>query len=57
LEVSEMSISILNAFCRKFDLVFVELGRVQGNEVYWFVDYNNRRRYYTAPEIQDKLSA
>jgi len=52
-----MSISILNAFCRRFDLIFVELGRVQGNEVYWFVDFNNRRRYYTAPEIQDKLAS
>ena len=51
-----MSVSLLNAFCRKFDLIFVEMGHVEGSDVYWFVDFNNRRRFYTAPEIQDKLS-
>jgi hypothetical protein len=50
-----MSISDLNAFCRKFDLIFVEMGRVQGEEVYWFIDYNNRRRYYSAAEINDSM--
>ncbi|MHC5081446.1 MAG: hypothetical protein ACYTHN_20785 [Planctomycetota bacterium] len=50
-----MSISILNAFCRKYDLIFVEMGRVRGDEVYWFIDFNNRRCFYTAMEIEDKL--
>ena len=50
-----MSIPTLNAFCRKYDLVFVEEGRVNGQEVYWFIDHQNQRRYYSASEIKDKL--
>lgn len=50
-----MSVSDLNAFCRRYDLVFVEMGRVKDAEVYWFVDYNNERRYYSAAEIASKL--
>jgi len=51
-----MSIPQINAFCRRYDLVFVEMGQVEGDKVYWFVDYNNDKRYYTAPEISDKLN-
>lgn len=51
-----MSVSLLNAFCRKFDLVYVEMGLVEGSDVYWFVDFNNHRRCYTAPEIRNKLA-
>lgn len=50
-----MSIPTLNAFCRKYDLVFVEMGCVKGEEVYWFIDFNNERRYYSAAEIADKM--
>jgi hypothetical protein len=51
-----MSIPVLNAFCRKYDLIFVEMGRIRGDEVYWFIDFNNRRCFYTAPEIETRLS-
>jgi hypothetical protein len=51
-----MSIPTLNTFCRKYDLVFVEEGRVHGNDVYWFIDFNNKRRYYTSHEIELKLA-
>lgn len=50
-----MSIPTLNAFCRRYDLIFVENGRVRGDEVYWFIDFNNRRCFYTASEIETKL--
>lgn len=51
-----MSISLLNAFCRRYDLIFVEMGRVRGDEVYWFIDFQNRRCFYTAGEIEEKIS-
>lgn len=50
-----MSIPTLNAFCRKYDLIFVEMGRVSGADVYWFLDFNNQRTYYTAEEIEGRL--
>jgi len=49
------NIEILNAFCRRYDLVFVEFGRVRSEDIYWFVDFNNQRRYYSMAEIRDKL--
>ena len=52
----EMCIATLNCFCRKYDVVFVEMGRVKGNEVYWFIDRDNKRVYYTAPEIESKIT-
>jgi hypothetical protein len=52
-----VSIPDLNAFCRKYDLVFMEEGRVRGDPVYWFVDFDNRKRYYTAAEIESKLGS
>gem|GEM_PF-2191186 len=51
-----VSISNLNAFCRKYDLIFVEMGRVRGDEVYWFIDFTNQRCFYTAGEIENKLT-
>jgi hypothetical protein len=33
------------------------MGRVKGVEVYWFIDFSNRRCYYSAPEIEDKINA
>lgn len=50
-----MSISFLNSFCRRFDLIFVEMGRSQGREVYWFIDFKNSRRFYTKEEIYSKM--
>lgn len=49
------TIQTLNAFCRKYDLVFVETGRMNGTDVYWFLDFNNERRYYSFAEIESKL--
>ena len=50
-----MSVSELNAFSRRFDLIFVEMGRVKQEDVYWFLDFKNQKRYYTAAEITSKL--
>lgn len=50
-----VSTPTLNSFCRKFDLVFVETGQENGKEVFWFVDFDNRRRFYTEEEIVTKL--
>jgi hypothetical protein len=52
-----MSVSSLNSFCRRFDLIFVEMGRCNGHEVYWFIDFNNDRRYYTKDEIRSKMDS
>ena len=53
----KMTITSLNAFCRRYDLIFVEMGRVKGEDVYWFIDFNNRRCFYSAPEIKNKIIA
>ena len=50
-----MSVSYLNSFCRRFDLIFVEMGCCTGQEVYWFIDFNNSRRFYTKEEITGKM--
>jgi len=46
-----VSISKINAFCRKNDLVFVETGANASQEIFWFLDYTNHRRSYTQEEI------
>ena len=51
----EMTVPVLNCFCRRYDLVFVEEGQVHEEPVYWFIDFDNQRRYYTDMEINDKL--
>jgi hypothetical protein len=51
-----MTIDKMNTFCRTYDLIYVESGRVNGVDVYWFIDYDNERRYYTWEEILDKMS-
>ena len=50
-----MSIGFLNTFCRRFDLIFVEMGQTKGTEVYWFIDFKNGRRYYSKDEIYSKM--
>lgn len=50
-----MSIHEINVFCRKFDLIYVETGRVEGQDVYWFLNHQNQRVFYTAPEIYSKI--
>lgn len=49
-----MDIPLMNCFCRRFDLVFIEMGQVKGKPIYWFVDFENQRRYYTNEEIIEK---
>lgn len=51
----EMDVPKLNCFCRKYDLVFMETGRVDKNDVFWFIDFFNKKRYYTAIEIDEKI--
>jgi len=50
-----VSAAKLNAFCRRYDLIFVEYGRKNGEETYRFVDFNNEKRYYTYTEIKERL--
>jgi len=52
-----MRVQDLNAFCRKFDLFYLETGRTKGQEVYWFKDLKEDRRYYTKEEIYAKLNS
>jgi hypothetical protein len=51
----EMTVPVLNCFCRKYDLIFVEEGQVKREPVYRFIDFQNQHRYYTAAEISDKI--
>lgn len=51
-----MTISLLNNFCLKYNLVFIETGKVKSNDVYWFADYVGNRYYYTFEEITSKLT-
>jgi hypothetical protein len=55
-----MKISTLNAFCRGFDLIFIE--RIDKKEpkgekttVYKFLDPSDKRVYFTESEIKDKV--
>ncbi|GEM_PF-6188161 len=50
-----VSVKYMNAFCRRYDLIFVESGRLMGDEVHWFIDADNEKRHYTSEEIHDKL--
>jgi len=38
-------------------MIFVEMGSIDGEDVYWFVDFNNERRYYSGTEIESKMSS
>lgn len=51
-----MTIDKMNTFCRIYDLVYVESGRVKSVDVYWFIDYENERKYYSWAEILSKMS-
>jgi len=55
--IALMNVTQLNAFCRRFDMIFVEMGSIDGEDVYWFVDFNNERRYYSGTEIESKMSS
>ena len=50
-----MTIDKLNTFCRRYDLIFKEMGRIEGVDVYWFIDFDNETRHYTHTEICSKL--
>lgn len=50
-----MTVSDLNCFCRKYDLIFVEEGQVEKKPIYWFIDFQNNKRYYTENEIDEKI--
>ena len=50
-----MDKATMNSFCRRYDMVYVEMGRIGGVDVYWFVDFDNHRRYYTYDEILNKI--
>lgn len=50
-----VTIPELNVFSRKYDMVFIEMGRHQHNETYWFLDYKNKRTFFTAEEIRAKI--
>jgi hypothetical protein len=50
-----MQVQELNVFSRRYDLIFVEEGRVGGKDVYWFIDFDNDRRWFTCEEIREKI--
>jgi hypothetical protein len=52
-----MSAAMLNAFCRRYDLIFSETGRVDGVDVYWFIGFDNKKRYFTYEEITAKMAS
>lgn len=53
--MQDLSISKVNAFCRKFDLVFVEMGREKKQDVLCFIDFRNARCTFTPNEIIERL--
>lgn len=50
-----MTIALLDNFCKRFDLIFIEMGRLKGSEVYWFLNSKHKRCFYTAYEIESKI--
>jgi len=51
-----MTISLMNAFCRRYDLVYVEEGVIDHKPIHWFLDYNNERICFSDEEIENKLT-
>jgi len=49
-----MSNQTLNKFCRMYDLIFIGTGTEKEGPVYYFLDSENDRRYYTATEIEER---
>jgi hypothetical protein len=50
-----MNRDMMNRFCGKYDLIFLETGRVNGMDVYFFEDFQGTRRFYMYPEIVESL--
>ncbi len=50
-----VDIPTLNSFCRRYNMIFVEMGLVKGEDVYCFIDFKNGRAHFTADEIESKL--
>jgi len=53
--MKESEISLVYAFCRKYDLVFMEVSQKQQKETLRFIDFNHDIRSFTLDEIQAKL--
>jgi len=51
----DLSIPIINAFCRKYDLIFVEMGRENKEDVLCFIDFKHDRRNFTPLEITSRM--
>lgn len=50
-----MSMTVINAFCRLRDLIFVEEQTRNGQLGYSFQDFKGHRMIYTVPQIQAML--
>jgi hypothetical protein len=51
-----MTVTTLNAFSRKYDLVFFEMEKKDDGYVYKFIDFENKNRQYTAEEIFERVA-
>jgi hypothetical protein len=52
-----MEVSVINSFCRRFDLAYIETGVLEERYGFWFLDFNNKRIFFTEDEILKKVSA
>jgi hypothetical protein len=43
----------INQFCRVHELIFVEEGFSEGDNVYWFIDFGGNRLSFTGDELTD----
>jgi len=50
-----MTAAIINAFCRQYDLIFMEVDREDDKDIYYFIDHTNTDRVFTREEIKSKM--
>ena len=48
--------ALLNQFCQRFDLIFVENWQQAGKPVYSFLDFHGKRKVYDPDTILKMLS-
>lgn len=52
-----MEVGVINQMCRRYDLTYIETGMVDKQYGFWFLDYNNKRIFFTEDEVKLKVSA
>lgn len=51
-----MNMSVLNAFCRLFNYIFVEEWQEKGTSGFSFIDFGNKRVRFSIDEIERMLA-